>query len=262
MEVIWDSERFFVDLPVGSFTLGSFKRYLTTRTGVPAEHMKLFCNAGLMKDDSMPLSSYQPEVDTQLDPGSQSSSPLTRSRLWSGIFSGNKKRQLPPMRIRMVGAKETRSIVSDRPDLKPTPTSNLNLPPPQLASNLQAFDQPRVVLLINELTQKTLMENSPRVERYEGMLSTGGGGPDDSASPEEPSDNPITSHVHPQWDPTEIAGLSEMLLQALLKLDGFEIESEWTDARMARKEGVRAVQQLLERLDRVKAAAGPQKREL
>jgi len=260
MEVIWDSERFSVDLPVSSFTLGSFKRYLTTRTGVPAEHMKLFCNAGLMKDDSAPLSAYQPEVDSQLDPGGESSSPLTRSRLWGGIFSGNKKRQIPPMRIRMVGAKETRSIVSDRPDLKPTPTSNFHPPPLQAASDLQALDQPRVISLINELTQKTLTENSPRVERYEGMLASRGDGPDASAPPEGPSDTPITPHVHPQWDPTEIAGLSEMLLQALLKLDGFEIESEWTDARLARKEGVRAVQQLLDRLDRVKAAAGPPKR--
>ncbi|EFP84326.1 uncharacterized protein PGTG_10046 [Puccinia graminis f. sp. tritici CRL 75-36-700-3] len=257
MEVIWDSERFSVDLPVSSFTLGSFKRYLASRTGVPAEHMKLFCNAGLMKDDSAPLSAFQPEVDSPLDPGAQSSSPLTRSRLWSGIFSGTKKRQISPMRIRMVGAKETRSIVSDRPDLKPTTApSNQNLKP-QAGSNPEIMNESRIISLINELTQKALSDNLPRVERYEGMIPT------ERGSDEVPVDRPLnpqnTQPVQAQWDPTEFAGVSEVLLQALLKLDGFEIESEWTEARMARKEGVRAVQKLLDRLDRVKGATGPQR---
>lgn len=257
MEVTWDSERFFVDFPVSSFTLGSFKRYLTSRTGVPAEHMKLFCNAGLMKDDNTPLSAFQPEIDSQLDPAAQSSSPLTRSRLWNGIFSGNKKRQIPPMRIRMVGTKETRSIVSDRPDLQPTPTASLNLQP-QASSNLQVMDEPRIISLIKELTKTTLDVNIPQIERYESMVQTESDGPNE-ASDEGPSAPQPTQQVPAEWKSTELTGLSEMLLQALLKLDGFEIESEWTEARMARKEGVRAVQQLLDRLDRVKGASGPQR---
>ncbi|OAV94467.1 hypothetical protein PTTG_26969 [Puccinia triticina 1-1 BBBD Race 1] len=248
MEVIWDSERFDVDLPVSSFTLGSFKRYLTSRTGVPAEHMKLFCNAGLMKDDSAPLSAFQSQVDSQLDPGAQSSSPLSRSRLWNGIFSGTKKRQVPSMRIRMVGTKETRSIVSDRPDLKPTAPSSQNLKP-QAGSNLEIMNESRIISLINELTQKTLSDNLPRVERYEGMFPTD--------SDEVSGDGPDPQTTKRVQDSTEFAGVSEVLLQALLKLDGFEIESEWAEARMARKEGVRAVQKLLDRLDRMKGATGP-----
>ncbi|KAL1743358.1 hypothetical protein HDZ31DRAFT_65087 [Schizophyllum fasciatum] len=43
--------------------------------------------------------------------------------------------------------------------------------------------------------------------------------------------------------------LAELLLQSLLRLDGIVAESEWQDARRERKEGVREVQSLLDRLD-------------
>ncbi|KAL1724061.1 hypothetical protein EV715DRAFT_245698 [Schizophyllum commune] len=43
--------------------------------------------------------------------------------------------------------------------------------------------------------------------------------------------------------------LGELLLQSLLRLDGINAESEWQDARRERKEGVREVQGLLDRLD-------------
>ncbi|KAH9445819.1 hypothetical protein MJO28_012324 [Puccinia striiformis f. sp. tritici] len=258
MEVTWDSERFTVDLPVSSFTLGSFKRYLAMQTGVPTEHMKLFSNAGLMKDDSTPLSAFQPEVDNHLDSGAQTSTPLTRSRLWNGIFSGNKKREVPPMRIRMVGAKETRSVVSDRPDLKPTtPAVNQNVTSQAGSTNLEVMNESRITSLISDLTQKTLGDNILRVERYESMLPTEPSV--DQASSDGPLNPQITQKVQAPWDSTEFAGVSEGLLQALLKLDGFEIESEWTEARMARKEGVRAIQKLLDRLDRMKSATSPQR---
>ncbi|KAI5890695.1 uncharacterized protein SCHCODRAFT_02632629 [Schizophyllum commune H4-8] len=43
--------------------------------------------------------------------------------------------------------------------------------------------------------------------------------------------------------------LGELLLQSLLRLDGINAESEWQDARRERKESVREVQGLLDRLD-------------
>jgi hypothetical protein len=49
----------------------------------------------------------------------------------------------------------------------------------------------------------------------------------------------------------EHARLSEMLLRGLLDLDGVEIPSGWNDARKERKEGVRVVQQMLNRIDEV-----------
>lgn len=44
--------------------------------------------------------------------------------------------------------------------------------------------------------------------------------------------------------------LGELLLQALLRLDAINIDSTWTEARRERKSAVRAVQGVLDRLDK------------
>jgi BAG domain len=44
--------------------------------------------------------------------------------------------------------------------------------------------------------------------------------------------------------------LGELLLQALLRLDAISIDSTWTEARRERKSAVRAVQGVLDRLDK------------
>ncbi|KAI0057959.1 hypothetical protein BV25DRAFT_1811530 [Artomyces pyxidatus] len=49
---------------------------------------------------------------------------------------------------------------------------------------------------------------------------------------------------------TEHTRLGELLLQALLRLDAIAVESEWENARRERKGAVRAVQGVLDRLDR------------
>jgi hypothetical protein len=48
---------------------------------------------------------------------------------------------------------------------------------------------------------------------------------------------------------TEHRRLGELLLQALLRLDAITIDSTWLDARRERKGAVRAVQDVLDRLD-------------
>jgi BAG domain len=49
---------------------------------------------------------------------------------------------------------------------------------------------------------------------------------------------------------TEHTRLGELLLQALLRLDALAIDSTWVDARRERKGAVRAVQGVLDRLDK------------
>jgi hypothetical protein len=44
--------------------------------------------------------------------------------------------------------------------------------------------------------------------------------------------------------------LGELLLQALLRLDAINIDSTWAEARRERKSAVRAVQGVLDRLDK------------
>ena len=49
---------------------------------------------------------------------------------------------------------------------------------------------------------------------------------------------------------TEHTRLGELLLQALLRLDAIAIDSTWVEARRERKGAVRAVQDVLDRLDK------------
>ena len=49
---------------------------------------------------------------------------------------------------------------------------------------------------------------------------------------------------------TEHTRLGELLLQALLRLDAIAIDSTWIEARRERKGAVRAVQDVLDRLDK------------
>ncbi|KAJ7072190.1 hypothetical protein C8F01DRAFT_1102898 [Mycena amicta] len=53
-----------------------------------------------------------------------------------------------------------------------------------------------------------------------------------------------------QPQPKEHLRLSELLLQALLRLDAISTDGDWEDARKERKQAVKEVQGLLDRLDR------------
>lgn len=183
-----------------------------------------------MKDDLAPLSAYQSSLTDHHQ--QQEEERNARSSFWSEILAGVRKAKKPIMRVRMVGSPETRAFVSDRPDLHSNPS-----PIPSTASQLHfvpssnsvpLIDQSSLTIKIRDLTQQTLQTTSPQVEKLEL-------GRTDSGSE--------LSNI--QQTLNQFAGLSEMLLQTLLKLDGFEIEVEWTEARAARKDGVRAVQALL-----------------
>ncbi|MBW0478492.1 hypothetical protein O181_018207 [Austropuccinia psidii MF-1] len=251
MEVTWDSEKLYVDLPVASLTLGGLKRYLASRTGVPAQHMKLFCNAGLMKDDSTPLSVYQAQIEGCFDRNDEKPGPFTRSGFWSSIISGLKKSQTPPMKIRMVGSKDTHAVVSDRPDLKVSSSmSNEDLTKESSPSII--LDESSVILRIKNLTEQVLRDSTPKVENYERFVST----QIKPTASEDPRASP-SSLVQTEPASNEFECLSEVLLQTLLQFDGFDVESGWTEARAARKEGVRAVQSLLDRLDQTKTLNNP-----
>lgn len=187
-----------------------------------------------MKDDQAPLSAYRNIDDSQHD--HDSAEDPSRPRFWNALLSGIRKSQKPLMRIRMVGSGETRAVVSDRPDLQPAPSA-----PPVPLATAAIVDQPSLASRIRTTTQQTLDQVFPQVEQLEGLP------PPTNPQPEPESE----SDANPQNQResiailTRFAGLSETLLQALLKLDGFEIDVEWTEARAARKEGVRAVQSLL-----------------
>lgn len=239
MEVIWDTEKIYVDLPLASMTLGSLKSYLSSKTGVLPEYMKLYANGGLMKDDFAPLSAYQNEISNEDE--SDNDSPQSRSSFWSGILGGIRKSKKPLMKIRMIGSAETRGHVTDRPDLDShrsnQETSNLeSFSRSQSNSNQVIMNETNLITEIRSLTQQTTSDLQPKVEELEGLMKT------------DEETKALDSNLSNQF-----VALSEILLQSLLKLDGFEIDVEWNEARAARKDSVRLVQSLLDRLDQAKA---------
>lgn len=232
------------------------KEWLAVKTGVPVEHMKLLVHGTPMKDDSLPLSAYGIAEDRQARPISPS---FADGRRKSGFLSGlwpqaTQTRKI--FRIRMIGSKETHAVVSDRPDLKPKPDGTAaSAAPPAAVSGASTMDEGGMVEKINEVTKETATNWGPKVDELEASLlparpgrSTTAPGPASSeprlGQPRSPSATPASGRSTPSGPPMHV-WLSEMLLQRLLKLDSFDIPSEWTKARAARKEGVRLVQGLL-----------------
>jgi hypothetical protein len=104
----------------------------------------------------------------------------------------------------------------------------------------ESLDEPRIVEKIESLVKNTFDKLQPSIDT---VL--------------QPKAGETAKEVHKTY-----LMVSEILLQTLMKLDGFEIESQWTEARKARKEGIRKVQELLDKVDAAKESrqsnGGPQ----
>lgn len=209
-----------------------------------------------MGDDHVPLSSYATMLDNNPEK-SPDAKLFQGGGFWNGLLSNIHRNQIRPMKIRMIENKQSRSLVSERPDLKPSvgPTRtavpiNISDGPRQSQMNTElTLSQSSVTLKIQEITQNVVQKSTAGVESLEKYVHNQG------VTDEEVEAN-LAADLHSNddsRDPTRLAHLSELLLQALLKLDGIQVESDWTEARTARKEGVRQVQNLLDRLDKVKS---------
>lgn len=178
------------------------------------------------------------DSDDQYDPEKTPSSGfrtlLNKWGLGNSPASGKKVREL---KITLVGNPKTAAVVSDR-----SAASNGQASPASTGSSLaagkrpaadaqsnSALDEPRVIAQIDSLVQNTLTKLRPELQ---GLFSL----------PIEQARQEKQKHLY----------LSEMLLQTLLKLDGFEVDSRWTEARRVRKEGIKKVQGILDRVDAIK----------
>lgn len=94
---------------------------------------------------------------------------------------------------------------------------------------------------IKQISTEKLAELEPQVTQVEGWIT------------QKKSEPPIEGEEKKAGPPPRILlYLSEILLQGLLKLDSIEIPSGYEDARKERKEAVRQVQEVLDRVDRAK----------
>lgn len=172
-----------------------------------------------MKDDSTPLSSYHLKpgctitvmgTAEQLDEASGPSSNKTGGGKVPAVPAFGKKHVAPTTQQGTLQAIQA-ELEAVRASLKPSVVTFLSLILPS--------------------TQSTPPEATPT-------------SPAITASPSIPQSQPT-----PQKAREEHTRLGELLLQALLRLDAILPESEWTDARSARKTAVKEVQSLLDELD-------------
>ena len=180
------------------------------------------------------------DSDDQYDPEKTPSSGfrtlLNKWGLGNSPASGKKIREL---KITLVGSPKTAAVVSDRlpsssgaapASAQTSSSSSLTGKRPAAEANSNtALDEPRVVAQIDSLVNNTLNKLRPDLQALFSL-------PIEQAKKEQ------QKHLY----------LSEMLLQTLLKLDGFEVDPRWTEARKVRKEGIKKVQGILDRVDAIK----------
>lgn len=176
------------------------------------------------------------DSDDQYDPDKTPSSGfrtlLNKWGLGNSPASGKKVREL---KITLVGSPKTAAAVSDQAASsragasKASTTSAAAGKRPAPEASAPALDEPRVAAQIDSLVNNTLTKLRPDLQ---GLFSL----------PIEQARQEKQKHLY----------LSEMLLQTLLKLDGFEVDPRWTEARKVRKEGIKKVQGILDRVDAIK----------
>jgi len=240
--VVWHGEKYRIPLPPPEAPLSTLRALIEERTGVAPEYQKLIMNGGVMQKD-LPLKVYglvkPSDSDDQYDPEKTPSSGfrtlLNKWGLGNSPASGKKIREL---KITLVGNPKTAAVVSDRlpgssgsePDAaKASSASAAGKRPAAEANSNSAMDEPRVAAQIDSLINNTLNKLRPDLQ---GLFSL----------PIEQARQEKQKHLY----------LSEMLLQTLLKLDGFEVDRRWTEARRVRKEGIKKVQGILDRVDAIK----------
>ena len=167
--------------------------------------------------------SYSP--DPNKIPSSSLRGLLSKWGLGNSPVAGKRSREL---KVTLIGSAQTGSRVTDHL-AQAGPASGSGSARQKQAAQQQPLDEARIVAQIDSLVSSTLSRLKPDLDQLFSL-------------PLEEATLLKRKQVY----------LSEMLLQTLLKLDGFEIDSRWTDARKARKEGIRSIQDMLDRVDAIK----------
>lgn len=236
LTVVWGGEKYRLPLPPPDAPLSTLRKAIYERTGVPPEHQKLILNGAMMQKD-FPLKAYglalpplgDSEDSYSSDPNRIPSSSLrgllSKWGLGNSPVAGKRSREL---KVTLIGSAQTGSRVTDHLAQAGSASGSGSARQKQTAAQ-QPIDEARIVAQIDSLVSSTLSRLKPDLDQLFSL-------------PLEEATLLKRKQVY----------LSEMLLQTLLKLDGFEIDSRWTDARKARKEGIRSIQGMLDRVDAIK----------
>lgn len=253
VEVQWGREKIRVPLPPPQSPLSTLKAALYNITGVPPSHQKLIYSGAILKDDLAPLTSYNlidesslPSPDSSDDTPSEGKSSSSKSFWDSWSFTGrnSSQQQKKLKKLIMLGSKDVSATVDDRlssrKDLQELSKASA-AGGGGVVEEKKVESEEVIQKKIKQISTEKLAELEPQVTQVEGWIT------------QKKSEPPIEGEEKKAGPPPRILlYLSEILLQGLLKLDSIEIPSGYEDARKERKEAVRQVQEVLDRVDRAK----------
>ncbi|GAA5844041.1 hypothetical protein JCM11251_003007 [Rhodosporidiobolus azoricus] len=248
VEVQWGREKIRVPLPPPTSPLSALKATLYNITGVPPDHMKLIFSGAVLKDDLAPLSAYQlVDTDEASADGSVESRPKSFWDSWSFTGKSGSKKKLK--KLVMLGSKDVSARVDDRltnrKDLADLAAAETASSAAGGAAEIKVDDEPTVQRRIKEISTDRLAELEPRVTQVEAYIA--------QEQKKKVGGTVEGEELAPPQQRT-LLFLSETLLQGLLRLDSIEIPGTYAGARVERKDAVKRVQALLDRVDAAKEA--------
>jgi len=267
--VIWAGEKLRFKLPPPETPLSELRKLIAERTGVEPQYQKLIMGGAIMQKD-LPLQTYglvRPSLADKVDKKGRNSDKsdnddllpslgirdlLSKWGLGNTSLATGKKRQTPT--IRLIGSKETSAVVSDRlpGNSSSSSTNDSRRHQQQEGSRMAAgatrneeLDEKRTIAKIDSLVNTSLEKLDEPLKKYlDAPPPTAAG---------DTSSTVVAAPLSKEESQKQHAYLSEILLQALLKLDSIEItNSDHTEARKFRKESIRKIQGILDQVDAVK----------
>ncbi|GAA6009263.1 hypothetical protein JCM10207_004327 [Rhodosporidiobolus poonsookiae] len=242
VEVQWGREKIRVPLPPPQSPLSTLKAALYNITGVPPDHQKLIFSGAVLKDDLAPLSAYQlVDTDVAAAPDAGQDKPKSFWDSWSFLRSDKQKKL---KKLIMLGSKDVSARVDDRlsnrKDLADLAAAEAAAP-----AEAKVDDEPTVQRRIREISTERLAELEPRVEAVEAYIAQ---------EQRKKAGQAVEGEELSAPQPRTLLFLSETLLQGLLRLDSIEVPSTYMAARGERKDAVKRVQAVLDRVDAAKEA--------
>ncbi|GAA6044385.1 hypothetical protein JCM8097_006572 [Rhodosporidiobolus ruineniae] len=252
VEVQWGREKIRVPLPPPSSPLSALKATLYNITGVPPDHQKLIFSGAVLKDDLAPLSAYQlvdaDDAATSADAGE--GKPKSFWDSWSFTGRSGSKKKLK--KLVMLGSKDVSARVDDRlsqrkdlQDLAAAESASGAAGGGAPSEPKAVDDEPTVQRRIKEISTDRLAELEPRVAQVEAYIAQ---------EQKRKRGEAVEGEELSAPQQRTLLFLSETLLQGLLRLDSIEIPGTYAGARAERKEAVKRVQQVLDRVDAAKEA--------
>lgn len=255
-----------VPLPPPASPLSVLKDTLYNLTGVAPQSMKLINNGAILRDELVSLATYglvdplsaaaAAEGGEGLEGGESAKEGFWDS--WS--FTSSRKRggrRGAGVKLIMLGTTEKDQAASWARRKIPVEEEVENVPVvPETEEQLlermklllgEAGEEGKLQVLGQRVTELQLLVTSPPTPDAP-IIDT----PADTTT--EGEDVPVAPAPKLVSPTLQAAQLSETLIQTLLALDSVTIEGSFTAARAQRKEGVRRVQELLDKVDAIKEA--------